>query len=155
MNLIQVLKPGIPRRYLLFVAAIVWTFAGGMLLTRGILMLKDIHGYIWLRVLLSGIGGIVFYYFMFSKISMKHSHRIVNLKPDKPCFFSFFNVRSYIMMSVMMTSGIMLRRTGIVPPSYLTEVYITMGIPLFLSSLRFYYYGINYKTLLSKKIEIS
>ena len=39
-NFFQTFKPGIPKRYLLLVAACFWTFAGGMLLVRGFSILK-------------------------------------------------------------------------------------------------------------------
>jgi len=137
-----------PRRYLLFLAAVVWTFAGGMLLFRGISLLENVKGYIALRILASLIGGGIFYWLLFYKISLKHSIRILNLKYDYPCIFSFFSIKSYIMMAVMISSGILLRRSGILSPAYMSELYMTMGIPLFLSSLRFYYYGLNYRHLI-------
>jgi hypothetical protein len=46
---------------------------------------------------------------------------------------------SYILMSLMITAGISLRKSGILPPLYLSVIYVTMGIPLFFSSFRFYY----------------
>lgn len=80
---------------------------------------------------------------------MKHSRRIINMEEQRPCLFSFFNFRSYLMMALMISMGILLRKTGIVPLSYLSFFYILMGIPLLMSSFRFYYYGFRY----SKAIE--
>lgn len=40
-NILNRLKPGIPKRALLFLAGSVWTFAGGMLLWRGGIMLAQ------------------------------------------------------------------------------------------------------------------
>jgi hypothetical protein len=147
MNYFQVLKPKLPKRYLLFLAAMVWTFAGGMLLYKGIAFYISEPIYLILRCSVSIICGSLFYYFMFSKISAKHTTRIMNIQHEKPCMFSFFNVRSYILMSIMITGGILLRKSGIVPTLYLSMLYTTMGIPLFLSSLRFYNYGFNYHKL--------
>lgn len=144
MNLLQSLKPDLPRRYLLFIAAIVWTFAGGMLLYKGSNLFLSYRNFFWLRLISSAICGILFYLLLFSKISFRHTRRIVNLKNDKPCLFSFFDLKSYILMTVMITSGILLRNSGLVAPEYLSILYITMGIPLFLSAFRFYYYGIFY-----------
>ena len=56
------------------------------------------------------------------------------------------------MMAVMITSGVILRKTGVVSPEYLSVLYVTMGIPLFLSALRFYYYEIFYRTIIQKKV---
>lgn len=151
MNYIQKFKPKIPKRYLLFIAAIVWTFAGGMLLFRGISLLNDIKDFLWLIITISIIGGVFFYIALFSKISLKHTKRIIDLVIEKPCMFSFFNIRSYVLMAIMITSGILIRKSGIILPKYLSIIEITMGIPLFLSSIRFYYYGIYYHELINKE----
>lgn len=152
MNLLQTLKPSIPRRYLLFVAGIVWTLAGGMLLYKGISLFRIYRELLWLKIMISIIGGGLFYLLLFSKISLKHAWRIINLKNENPCVFSFFNIRSYIMMAIMITSGIILRKSGIISPEYLSVLYVTMGIPLFLSALRFFYYEIYYRTVIHKKV---
>jgi hypothetical protein len=139
MRLFQHLTPRIGRRYLYMIAALVWTFAGSMLLFRGMLLFMDDDHLFWIRISISIIAGILFYRFLFSKISRKHTNRIAAIGPDRPCLFSFFNVRSYILMSLMITAGISLRKSGIVSPEYLSIIYVTMGIPLFISSFRFYY----------------
>lgn len=154
-SIIQIYKPGIPKKHLLFVAAAVWTFAGGMLLFRGFSMLMLYPKMIWLKMTGSFIGGIFFYVLLFSKISYKHTHRILNLQQERPCLFSFFNWRSYFMMIIMISFGIFLRKTGIVPFEYLSIFYIAMGIPLFLSAFRFYYFGFNFRNAvqdLSKRV---
>lgn len=139
------IKPGIPKPYLLFVAAVVWTFAGGMLISRGLAMLDFKSELLWEKISGSLIAGILFYVFMFSKISLKHIKRIVNLEQQRPCAFSFFNWTSYFLMAIMMSFGITLRITGIIPTNYLSEFYLIMGIPLFISAFRFFYFGFNYK----------
>jgi len=145
MSFAQTLKPWAPKRHLLFFAAAIWTFAGGMLLYKGISLVDSTTTHLGLKIAASMVGGALFYQLLFSKLSLKHTKRIVELKTDKPCMFSFFNIRSYILMVIMITSGILLRVFGIIPLHYLLVVYITMGIPLLLSSFRFYYYGIYYK----------
>lgn len=150
-SFIQSLKPDLPRRYLLFIAAVVWTFAGGMLLYKGAALFLNYQNFFWVRLVSSSIGGLLFYLLLFSKISFKHTRRIINLKNDNPCAFSFFNLKSYILMTVMITSGILLRKSGLVPPEYLSILYITMGIPLSLSAFRFYYYGIFYDEIIDLK----
>jgi hypothetical protein len=139
MHWIKRLTPRIARRYLYVVAALVWTFAGGMLLFRGILLFMEDDYLIWFRLTISLIAGLLFYRLLFSKISRKHIFRLDAMLLEKPCLFSFFNIRSYILMSIMITAGISLRKSGILTPVYLSVIYVTMGIPLFISSLRFYY----------------
>lgn len=150
MQLLQTLKPVTSRRNLLFIAAFVWTFAGGMLLAKGIVMMEIQTDFMLVRIVASLIAGAVFYAVLFSKISNKHIARIIRLKNDRPCIFSFFNFRSYLMMTVMISMGVFLRKTGIVSPFYLSVLYVTMGIPLFASAFRFYYSGFYYQVVVVK-----
>lgn len=140
-------KPGIPKRYLLFVAAIVWSFAGIMLLTRGIHTVKGTLLPLGLSFLIGISGGILFYLLLFSKISFKHTVRISIIGIENPCIFSFFNFRSYLLMCIMITGGITLRITNAVDPSIIGTFYIVMSFPLLMSSFRFYYFGFRYKRL--------
>jgi len=140
-SILNTLKPSVPKCYLLFVAAVVWTFAGGMLLFRGFSVLRFNSTGILIEEAVSIILGIVFYILMFSHISLKHIVRMQNNPVERPCVFSFFNWRSYILMTSMISFGITLRITGLVPIQYLSFFYLIMGTPLFLSSMRFYAHG--------------
>lgn len=131
--------PRVPKNYLLLIAALVWTFAGSMLLFRGYFSLIGYPHLLALKIGSCLIGGIIFFRLLFIRISKKHVLRIKNMPPEFPCMFSFFNLKSYLMMFFMISTGIVLRKTGIVSPEYLSLIYVTMGVPLLLSSLRFYY----------------
>ena len=61
MKLIHLLKPGTSKRNLLFIAAFVWTFAGGMLLIRGVLMMCTQRDFLLVRMAISIVGGALFY----------------------------------------------------------------------------------------------
>jgi hypothetical protein len=155
MDLLQTLKPSIPKRYLLLVAALVWTFAGGMLLFKGIALFFKYPELLVLKISISVIGGGLFYLLLFSKISNKHIKRILNIEIDSPCFFSFFNVRSYVLMTIMIGSGILLKKFGVISPEYLSIIDVTMGMPLFLSAFRFYTYGFTNLRATSKANRIT
>lgn len=139
------LKPAVPKRVLLFIAAGVWTFAGSMLMLKGYKMLDTTGIFLWLKLLVVLLGGIVFYLRFFSKLSLKHSLRILGLKNEFPCLFSFFNFKSYLVMFFMISMGITLRTTGWIPFPYLAFLYLMMSVPLLLSSIRFYYTAFHYK----------
>jgi hypothetical protein len=146
----KTLIPHTTKRILLFIAAVVWTFAGTMLFTRGIGMMNVDLDFFWLRFIISLVCGALFYGVLFTRISKKHVNRIVQLPVERPTIFSFFDKKGYIMMVGMISLGIFLRTSGIVSPFYLSVLYVTMGVPLFLSSLRFYYSGINYTSVIKK-----
>lgn len=135
---IEFLTPRVSKHYLLLIAALVWTFAGGMLLFRGFTFYETLPNH-WIIELIAGIfAGLLFFSLLFNRISLKHVFRIQNLPIEKPCLFSFFNFRSYLMMFSMITLGIILRKSGLVSTEFLSLMYITMGIPLLMSSFRFY-----------------
>jgi len=139
------LKPAVPKRTLLFFAACVWTFAGSMLMFKGYKMLDLASDLLWLKLVVVLAAGVAFYLKVFSRLSMKHTLRILNMKVSYPCMFSFFNFRSYLIMLFMITMGITLRTTGWIPFGTLSFLYLMMSVPLMLSSLRFYYTGIYYR----------
>ena len=139
MSLVHKFKPSVSRHNLLFIAGIAWTAAGGMLMWRGLdYEFRNSH-HLWLNILI-GMGiGIPFYLILFVRISKKHISRIKGLSIPYPCAFSFFNLRSYIMMMVMITAGITLRKLDLLDREYLFTFYIGMAFPLLISAARFYY----------------
>lgn len=139
INFLNVLNFSVSKRILLFEAAIVWTFAGGILLFRGSLMLDASASFSWFKIIACIGSGLIFFILVFSKISRKHINRITTLPGNHHRFYEFFNSRSYLMMAGMISLGVFLRKTSIVPLASLSLAYITMGIPLLLSSFRFYH----------------
>lgn len=132
------LKPAIAKRYLILMASLVWFFAGGMLFFKGLFFMLKEPTNIFLKLAISVALGLLFFAFMFSKIVAKHVTRILQIKHDKPCFFSFFSWKSYFMMGSMITLGILLRSFNLIPMEYLSCFYVAMGTPLLISSHRFF-----------------
>jgi len=131
------MKPGVPKRYLLLVAGGIWLFAGGFLEYRGEHMLPG-FSHLWIGSAAAIILGISLFLLFFLKISYKHITRITSLQIIRPCVFSFFDLKGYAMMALMIGMGIALRRTGIANPEVLGYFYMGMGIPLLLSAIRFF-----------------
>ena len=138
------LVPRVSKNYLLLIAALVWTFAGGMLLFRGFTFKIGVPENWTLKLIISAISGLLFYGLLFTRIAKKHVIRIQNMEITNPVIFSFFSFRSYLMMFLMITLGITLRLSGVVSPEFLALMYIIMGIPLLMSSFRFYYSFFRY-----------
>lgn len=150
MSFFTIFKPGIPKRHLLLVACIIWLFAGGMLCYRGFASLISISELNLITIIMCFSLGIVFYFLMFSKISLKHITRIVNIEIVNPCIFSFFNLRSYILMILMISGGISLRVFHVVDIRYISRFFIIMSTPLLISAFRFFYTYIFYNRFLIK-----
>ncbi len=133
----------IDKRHLLFVAAIVWLIASGMLFWRGTVYFVPING--WkLETIGSFVGGILFFRLLFDRISSKHISRIISLSKSRPTIFSFFSKRSYFLMMLMISGGLLLRYSHVAPNYDLSFFYFFMGIPLFLSAIRFFKAWMHY-----------
>lgn len=150
MNRFKNLKPSVPKRYLLFIAASVWTLAGMMLWFRAAAMVMQEHFPLLWSIAIAVAWGVLFYLLLFARISLKHTRRIFKIELERPCAFSFFSFKSYILMAVMISAGISLRLSGAVDTVIIGVFYMIMGVPLALSSIRFWHYGIMYRSFQEK-----
>ena len=147
MNLFQKYKPSVSKHNLLFIAGLAWTTAGGILSGRGLSYLVEHGQYLGWRLAGGLVFGMIFYVLLFAKISRKHIKRIHGLNIPYPCAFSFFNLRGYFMMALMITGGIMLRRFDVINKEWLYNFYVTMGVPLLISASRFFYFWATKKEI--------
>ncbi|MGG7163159.1 hypothetical protein [Clostridium ihumii] len=132
MNILKVEK-----KTLLLVAGLIWGFAGFRVFTLGVGDIKTNDGNLILSALFSAIIFYLFFKFIFSKMFEKHTKRIINSNLKKHCIFSFFDVKSYIIMGFMIFFGITIRNLEIVNPIYLGSFYMGLGFALFIAGVLF------------------
>ena len=135
------LKPATTRRGLLFMAGIVWAIAGGILGYRGVGFIDEAALHPIVLFLVGAAGGALFFAFMFRRISARHVLRILHIPHERPCMFSFLSWKSYVMMALMITLGVLLRSASFIPREQLGTLYVTMAVPLLASSFRFFRTG--------------
>lgn len=93
----------VKKRTLLLIAGIVWLVAGYNVARLGVLSYLVIERE-WYHYVLSGVTFILFGA-MFLKMSRKHTKRIVGYDGMRP-FWYFFDIKSYLIMAIMMGGGI-------------------------------------------------
>ena len=125
----------IPKRALLIIAGIIWMIAGFNVVRLGIISYKLIE----MRWYLPVLSVVIFVLFgmMFFKMTQKHSKRIMNYEEDYRPFWNFFDIKSYIIMAVMMGGGIGLRNAGVFPDVFVAFFYTGLGCALFLAGVCF------------------
>lgn len=125
----------IPKNYLPLIAGIVWVFAGSMVCKTGFPVLVTMLGTVSIAAF---IGVFLFFYLMiFRKLVYKHIHRIRNMSGERACFWLFFDLKSYIIMIVMMSFGIVSRKLNLFPDAFIGPFYSGLGFALFLCGVRF------------------
>jgi len=153
-NKAQRFKPGVPKRQLLLVAAFVWLFAGGFLMFRGIRSVPEGSWQLW-KIAVSVAGGLLFFWILFLRISATHIRRITSLEILRPCVFSFFDFKSYLMMALMITMGVTVRKLHLIGAVAVSYFFVTMAIPLLISALRFLGAWWKYDTITNYGLRIT
>ena len=120
---------------LILIAGIVWAIAGFNIVRIGLIAYKG--NFTWWRALLSVAVYAVFQLFIFGKMVLKHTNRILNYEDERQNFFRFFDTRSYLIMAFMMTLGIGLRVSGAVPNTFIAFFYTGLGASLLTAGVLF------------------
>ena len=103
----------VKRNTLLLVACLVWSAAGFNVLRIGLKAYPDYLSA--LNYLLSVLVFVVFQIFIFGRLVKKHTARINAYLEERQFFLKFFDIKSFIIMAVMITGGIALRASGLAP----------------------------------------
>ena len=129
-------KPAVTKVVLLFLAGGLWICVGAMLLSLAVSWLLETANID--RYVCAGSGvvlALLVHHFGFLRIVDKNLERILPVD-KKRCVFSFMPWKSYLIIPVMITMGIVLRYSP-VPKQYLAILYIGIGLALILSSVRY------------------
>lgn len=136
-RIVDICKPAVGNRTLLFMGGFVWVCVGIMLLTFSWHWLGAYQGTSILPFVSAGaVLALVVHHFGFLRIVDKNLGRLLPAA-EKKCVFSFMSWKSYITVAIMVGMGILLRHSSI-PKQYLSVLYIGIGFGLILSSVRYF-----------------
>ena len=120
----------------MLIAGAVWMFAGTMVIRAGWQHFIS-PGKTFVKVLLSLLTFMVFYNFVFTKLVNKHHVRIQNDHRTKMNFWEFFDLKSYFIMGIMITGGIIIRKFSLLPSFVIGFFYMGIGPALFTCGIKF------------------
>lgn len=124
----------VKKHYLLLLACLVWTIAGANIVRIGF---EAYSGYLTaFNVFLSAVVFAVFQFFIFGRLVKKHTKRIIAYE-ERQWFIKFFDIKSFIIMAIMMTGGIWLRASGVAPERFIAVFYSGLGVSLLLAGILF------------------
>ena len=131
------LYPAVRKSALVGIAGMVWLATGLMLVSLAVFWLYDTQNTYFIWFALAGIfAATIINRFGFLRIVDKNLLRIREIQ-DNYCAFGFMPWKSYFLIAIMMSFGIILRHS-IMPKEYLAIIYIAIGIALMLSSIRYF-----------------
>ena len=85
---------------------------------------------------LSVVVFVIFQFFVFGRLVKKHTKRILAYE-ERQWFIKFFDIKSFVIMAVMMTGGIWLRVSGLAPERFIAIFYSGLGLALCLAGIFF------------------
>ena len=127
----------VPKNHLMLVAGVVWCLAGAMVAMVGLPLEVRLAPTQLMLVPLAIAIFLAFYVMVFSRLVRKHTRRIRARTEDRLPVYQFFNASSWAVMLVMMTGGMAIRLSHLVPDWAIAFFYSGLGIALFLCGMRF------------------
>ena len=125
-------KPGATTHTHLLMSAVLWTFIGLLLLTKGVFRLSQLADWQLLIVVAAILTGSLKAYFILDKSARRGINRILTFK-DGTCLGAVYSYKTWILVLCMMGLGVMLRSSSL-PISVLSFLYLTIGWALLVSS---------------------
>ncbi len=134
----MVKKPAVEQRWLLLISGFVWSIVGVFLVRIAFRWI--FHFLLHEKILTIGSGillGLAIAFWGFSIVVRKNIKRI-NAYKNAVCVFAFQEWKSYVLIVVMMSIGIFLRNTTLIPRQLVAPVYVGIGLALFIDSFMYY-----------------
>lgn len=132
------LKPAVNRKWLIVISGLMWSGVGIFLNIIVYNWLKSFNNnQILISIIIGIFLGLVIARFGFRRFANTNINRIFAY-PKEACVFAFQEWQSYILIIVMMSMGIFLRTTELIPKFILAPIYIGIGTALFLASFKYY-----------------
>lgn len=128
----------VKREILILLSGLIWSIIGVLLNFMAARWMVHLYFGEGAGVIIIGlISGFSIAYFGFIKMIRKNTDRILKYE-DKVCVFAFQSWKSYLIIIIMVTLGIFMRSSSLVPKLILTPIYIGIGLALFISSFQYY-----------------
>jgi len=136
MDNIGKLKPAVSKQALLFLAGFLWICVGTMLVYLAYTWLTTASTTIfWIFLGVGFILALAVHHLGFLKI-VDHNLERIMMMDTKQCLFAFISWKSYLIIIIMVSMGVLLRHSDI-PQHYLAILYTGIGLALILSSVRY------------------
>ena len=130
--------PKVNKLVLILIAGVLWSSIGILLIKIASRWFNILNNNELIVAIIMGVTlGAAIAYFGFSNLAKKNIKRIDEYD-DKVCLWAFQKWQSYLLIAFMISLGIFMRKTTLIPKPFLIPMYIGIGSALFLSSFRYY-----------------
>jgi uncharacterized membrane protein YkvI len=150
--MLKKLKPSVARNCLILLSAVMWSVIGAFLNFIASRWLPSFENWqVAFTYALGIVGGLIIAFFGFNNLAKKNRDRI-NQYPEKVCLFAFQRWQMYLLIAVMMTMGIYMRTSELIPKFLIAPVYVAIGLALVIGSWVYYKHLLDEKKDKNKKV---
>lgn len=133
-NILKFFK--INKRHLLLLSGFLWIISGFFVFRTGY------REYVNVWNIYTAIAGsiavfLLFYLEIFTNIVNKNNERVKNMLDTNQYFWKCFDFKQYLIMIIMITGGVLIRKYQILPNSTIAIFYTGLGIALFSCGIKF------------------
>lgn len=126
----------VPRRFLYLIAALIWGIPGITITTKGVSAYSNIQpSQLW-WLLVATACVIIFFFWIFRRVSGRYIERIATL-PERCPPYQTFPPKGWVLILFMMGLGIALKFIPNMPIQFTASFYSGLGPMLILSAVRF------------------
>lgn len=129
----------VSRHTLMFTAGAVWTIAGANILHIGITCWNGDPNNWMIKAGGATLVFFLFFCFIFQRLYKKHTKRISE-KKGKHCPFSFFDTKSWLIMALMISLGVVIRTFHLLNDIAIAMFYTGLAVALIATGIRFFAY---------------
>lgn len=128
----------VSKKELLLIAGIIWIFAGTMVMKVGVESYSMIRTKVLYYVPIMIIVFVVFYFEIFRKLVKKNIYRIDHMDRKERQILNFMDKKSYIIMALMMSMGMFIRKEFHLPMLFFFTFYTGLGGALFTAGVSYF-----------------
>ena len=130
------------REHLLLMQVLVWLAPGIIITRKGVMALLTVAqthpARVWWLIAIAAAVVIVFS-LMFNRFIQRYTARILSFPERKKSLFAFLDKHGYILITCMMTLGIVLKYIPWIPIEFFAGFYPGLGLALSIAGLRYLY----------------
>ncbi len=126
--------------------ALIWLLAGANIFAVGITQVALWHDW-WVFVSAAAVCAL-FSGVIFPPVVKRYSERIRNFTTDRAPAWAAFDIKGYLIIAVMMSAGIALRLSSLVPGWFIALFYLGLGLALMMTAFAFLH---NYGALMWRR----
>lgn len=126
------------KKGLILLAGIVWGVAGINVARRGVATWLSLEHPGYPLLFAGALATFVVFGIMFFRLTKKNLRRIAAFERERNPFWMFMSLKSYLIMTFMISLGVVLRNYTSTPRTFIAPFYVGLGTALLLAGIAYF-----------------